>query len=134
MAGWYAPLANNCTAFRIFSGVRGASWVASTMPMASSIRPLSKKCWISDERGGEETRWMVLPCGWRDLSVGYVAMSSLGEGDVEGEESGDEMREKHIPVQLPVDGSGRGTVWRRDSVDARWIWTVGDECGDGRIE
>lgn len=73
MAGWYAPLANSCTAFRIFkcpSDVGSVSWVASTRPMASSIRPLSKKCLISDARGGEERRWMVLPCGWRDLSVG----------------------------------------------------------------
>lgn len=53
-------------------------------------------------------------------------MSSFGVGVATGE--GDEMREKHVPVQLPVDGSGKGTVWRRDSVDARWIWTVGDEA------
>lgn len=63
-------------------------------------------------------------------------MSSFGVGVATGE--GDEMREKHVPVQLPVDGSGKGTVWRRDSVDARWIWTVGDEAcwgeGEGRIE
>lgn len=75
---------------------------------------------------------MVLPCGWRDLSVGYVAMSSFGVGA--GAEEGDEMREKHVPVQLPAEGSGKATVWRRDSVDARWIWTVGDEWADGRIE
>lgn len=48
----------------------------------------------------------------------------VGEGEV-GEE--EEMREKHVAAQLPVEGRGRATVWRRDSVDARWIWTVGDE-------
>lgn len=54
-------------------------------------------------------------------SFGVAVGVGVGEGVEE------EMREKHVAAQLPVEGRGRATVWRRDSVDARWIWTVGDE-------
>lgn len=57
-------------------------------------------------------------------SFGVAVGVGEGMGEV-GEE--EEMREKHVAAQLPVEGRGRATVWRRDSVDARWIWTVGDE-------
>lgn len=54
-------------------------------------------------------------------------MSSFGVAVGVGVGVEKEMREKHVAAQLPVEGRGRATVWRRDSVDARWIWTVGDE-------
>lgn len=67
-------------------------------------------------------------------------MSSLGvEVQVGVGLDVDATGQKHTLPQLPVEGGGTATVWRRDSVGARWIWIRGDggcrvDRDGGRIE